>query len=455
MKVLKFGGSSVAGANQIKQVTEIIRKRTRPEDIIVVSALGKDKERDVKVTDLLIQLFEAVSKNRCYKSIYEKVLRRHYSVIDSLELKREIIAQEVRELQMALNEKKSKNKWCDQIVSFGERMATKIIAAYLNKNGIKASPYNSYDLGLLTDSNFGNAKPLPDVYKRIKENVKSIKGSLIVVTGFIGKDLDGDITTLGRGGSDYTAAIFAAALDAEALEIWTDVSGIKTTDPKIVRNAKTIGEISYEEAKELSYYGAKLHPKTILPAMKKNIPVYIFNTFDPEGPYTKITNRRVRSEGIVKGIMHSKGNYVITISSPKMIDESGYLAKVFDIFGNNKISVDLVSTAESKISVTVRGQNSDGLKKVIRELKKIDEEVKVSVDKNKSVIFVVGEGMKHVPGVAGKIFSAMGRENINIELISQGASEINISFVVDDKDAEKAVKVLHREYFEQNEELIR
>ena len=265
-----------------------------------------------------------------------------------------------------------------------------------------------------------------------------------VITGFIGKTKKGEITTIGRGGSDYTAGIIGVAINADEIQIWTDVDGIMSADPKIVSNAKTLVEVSFAEASELAYFGARvLHPKTIAPAMQKNIPVRVLNTFEPGSKGTIILSKAEKSNQIVKAVSYKKGITLINIGSTRMLGSHGFLARIFNIFEKNSKSIDMIATSEVSVSLTI--DNEQNIDTIVRELKKI---AKVKVLKNRAIVCIVGEGMKHTQGVSGRTFTALGNKKINIEMISQGASEINITFVVDGKDAEDAVKVLHEEYFE-------
>ena len=294
----------------------------------------------------------------------------------------------------------------------------------------------------MTNADFGNAEPLDGSYAAFKKSISKLK-VVPVITGFIGKTEKGEVTTLGRGGSDYSAAIFGSAIDAEEIQIWTDVDGMMSADPKIVKNARTLEKVSFAEASELAYFGAKvLHPKTILPAVKKNIPVRVLNTFNAEGKGTLILNEVGKNEQIVKSITCKKNIILINVDSKRMLGAYGFLARLFDVFYKYKQSVDVVSTSEVSVSMTTDNENNVG--DIASDLKGIAD---VKVLKNKAVICVVGEGMRNTPGVSGRTFSVLGKNKINIEMISQGASEINITFVVDGKDAENAVKVLHKEYY--------
>ena len=444
MKVMKFGGSSVGSAEAIKQTCELIKHRAMPGDVIIESAVGVDpkKNENVKVTDMLIKAYNAEYEER--DRLVDKIVTRHYRIMEELDLDPNILGPVLNELEccMDISEKSAKN--LDLFQSFGERLSVKIVAAQLKQMGINTESSGAHHLGLITDSEYGRAVPLPEAYDLIKKRLEKIEG-ILIVTGFIGCDSDGHFTTLGRGGSDYSAAIFAAALGAERMELWTDVNGIKSANPKIVPEAHTIVSMSFDEAKELSFYGAKLHPKTILPAMERNIPVHIMNTFDPDGECTVITNEKKVDEEVVKGITCDSKNFIINISSPKMIGQPGFLARILDIFEINATDIDMVSTSESSASLTI---NDDRLlNAILAELKSFDPQMSVRVEEGKSIICVVGEGMKHKAGTSGRLFSALGKVGISIEAISQGASEINITFIVDDEKAEEAVRVVHKEFF--------
>jgi aspartate kinase len=329
----------------------------------------------------------------------------------------------------------------DHVQSFGERMSAKIVAAHLTSVGMEAEAHNAYDVGFISNDDYGNAEPLKETEAQLRGHLSN-KKAVPVITGFIAKNKAGKITTLGRGGSDYTAAIIGAAVKAEEIQIWTDVNGVMTTDPKIVKEAQTIPEISFEEASELAFFGAKvLHPKTIIPAIEKNIPVRVLNTYEPDHPGTVIVKKTKPTKEAVKAIACKKNNILMNIASLRMVNAYGFLAKIFEVFKKYNRSVDMIATSEVSVSLTV--DDDEDLDKIQEELKKIAE---VLVEKGKSIICVVGDGMHHSHGVVARVFSAL--KNIRIEMISAGASEINISFIVDNKDADKAVQLLHKEYFE-------
>lgn len=437
MIIMKFGGTSVGSADSIKSVAGIVKSQLSRKPVVVVSAI-------TKVTDALIRLAKECAERKG-EEILKSIRKTHQGIIQQLGINSQILDNDFNQLSALVAESKNRKmdaKLLDAIQSFGERMSSKIVAEQLNRAGINAKAFNSWDIGLVTDSNFGDAEPLKTANSAIRK--KLLKMVIVpVITGFIGKTENGEMTTLGRGGSDYTASIVGAAIDAEEIQIWKDVDGIMTTDPKIVKNAKTIEKVSFAEASELSYFGAKvLHPKSILPAMKKNIPVRVLNTFNPSNKGTIILNKSEKTSDTVKAIACKKNIKVLHISSTRMLDAYGFMARIFNILGEHKIVIDVITTSEVSISMTIG--NSPSLNYAIKDLSKIAD---VQVRDGKAVICVVGEGMAYTPGVAGKIFSAFSKNNINIEMISQVASEINMTFIVDGKDADNAVIALHKEYF--------
>jgi len=437
MIVMKFGGTSLGDADRINNVANIIKSNIDKKPIVVVSAVGG-------VTDKLIELGNASIQSKG-DEILENIKKIHHEILEKLNLNKSLLEKDFDNLTNAINEVNEKNlndKTLDLFQSFGEQMSSKIVASQLNKIGIKGQAFNSWDLGFLTNSDFGNAEPLEETSNNLNNNIAKLN-AVPVITGYIGKTENGEITTLGRGGSDYTAAIIGSAINATEIQIWTDVDGIMSTDPKIVVNAKLLEKVSFAEASELAYFGARvLHPKTISPAMKKNIPVKVLNTLNPAGNGTVIFNKTEKIEQIVKAITIKKNITLINVDSTRMLGAYGFLAKLFEIFDKYKKSVDVISTSEVSVSLTI--DNDENINEIIQDLKGI---ANVQISNNKSVICVVGEGIGSTSGISGRIFTALGKERINVEMISQASSGINITFIIDGKDADRAVKVLHREYY--------
>jgi aspartate kinase len=331
----------------------------------------------------------------------------------------------------------------DYLVSFGERISCQIVAAHFNQRGMAAQYHFAYDIGMLTDNVFQNAQPLPEAYDLIRQHL-SDTSYVPVVTGFVGKNKKGEITTLGRGGSDYTAAILGGGIGAEEIQIWTDVDGILTTDPRMVPAARNVPVVSFKEAAELAYYGAKvLHPKTIRPAMERGIPVVVKNTGRPEHPGTRIISDPPANGKLAKALSVKKNVTLINVYSLRMLDAVGFLARIFNAFAQHNVAVDMISTSEVSVSITVEG--SQPIDAVVAELSTF---ARVDSDTNYAIVCVVGEGMRRGVGIAGQIFKVMSDEQIPVEMISQGASDINLGFVIKEKHVEKAVARLHAVLFE-------
>ncbi len=438
MIVMKFGGSSVGNADRIKNVSDIIKKNLEKKPIVVVSAVRG-------ITDRLIELANKSSEGKDVSKELEEIKKIHYDIINQLGLDSKLVDKELKELSELVDKifvlKRVTLELMDEIQSFGERISCRILAAYLRKIGINAKAFDAYDLGMITTPDYGCAEPLPDTEEKIDRAIKKLD-VIPVITGFIGKDSAGNITTFGRGGSDYTAGIIGAAVKAKEIQIWTDVEGVLTADPKVVSGARTIDKISFDEASELAYFGARvLHPKTILPAINKNIPVRVLSSFSPEHPGTLIVSELNKIDGVVKAIACKKNIYLVNIVSTRMLLAHGFLARIFNIFEDYKKSVDMVSTSEVSVSLTL--DNDSHLDDILEDLRSIAD---VRVSKDKAIVCVVGAGMKNTPGIAGRVFSTLGKNNISVEMISQGASEINIGFIVDGKDADNAVRLLHKEF---------
>lgn len=445
MLVMKFGGTSVGSAESIKRAVSIIRKHQDKKPLVVVSAMSR-------VTDMIIAAAERAANGDVSLG---DIRERHLEVIRALKLDAALVEPELDELERVLTAISYVKNVIPPLyalaVSFGERMSSKIVAAYARSLGINAISLNSFDLGLITDSNYAEAELLPSSYSLIRERLGSLsEGEVPVITGFIAKDEAGSITTLGRGGSDYTASIFGAAVNAAEVQIWTDVDGMMTADPKVVPAARTIAELSFREASELAFFGAKvIHPKAILPAVQKNIPVRVLNTFNPEAAGTVIASDS--NDGCsLTAIACKRGVNTINISSLRMLFAYGFMENVFEIFAKHKVSVDIVSTSEVSISVTVDSKYD--ISAVVNELSLLG---KVSAASDRASISVVGRGIKCSPKVSGVIFSTLAAAGISVEMISMGASEINVSFVVEGKNAEDAVRLLHRAFFETNQQNIR
>ena len=331
----------------------------------------------------------------------------------------------------------------DAIVSFGERLSSVIVTAAFAARGIAAELVDSRQF-IVTDKQFTRAVPdMTATEQRARDVLLPVIESkcVPVAQGFIGSTVDGVTTTIGRGGSDYSAAIIGAALSAEAIEIWTDVDGLLTADPRLVKNARRIRVISFTEASELSYFGAKvLHPSTVMPAVEQGIPVHIFNTHNPGCEGTLIVSKPPRSQSLIKSIAFKRGVTIINITSTRMLMAHGFLRAIFEVFERHQTSIDVVTTSEVSVSMTL--DSTDNLDAIQRDLHQIGE---VNIEREKAIVCVVGDNLKFTPGVAGRLFSAIGNANVN--MISQGASEINLTFVTDEGDVAGVVERLHEAFF--------
>ena len=436
MIVMKFGGTSVGDATRIRDVAAIVRGRLARRPVVVVSAM-------TGVTDALLGAFARAGAGRRAGG---ELASRHETQARRLGVPATELATELgrlRETLEGVRERRSKSpRDRDRVVSFGERLSARLVAACLRNEGIPATAVRADEAGLVTDDAFGEAEPLPAAQPNLRRALARIRG-VPVVTGFIGCTRDGSITTLGRGGSDFTAALVGAAIRAEEVEIWTDVNGVMSADPRVVPQAHTIDRLSFAEAAELAYFGAKvLHPKTLLPAMRRGIPVRVLNTHEPSQPGTRVSRTADRSRDVVKAIAAKKGIVVVNVVSTRMLLAHGFLARLFQVFADHRIPVDLLSTSEVSVSMTV--DRTGHLREAVHELRRFSQ---VDVRRGRALVSVVGEGMIHSAGMAGRVFAALGEEGVNVEMVSQGASKLNLSFVVRADDADRAVRVLHARFF--------
>lgn len=429
MIVMKFGGTSLANGSSIRQVTKIVQQQLRQRPLLVVSACGD-------TTDQLISLADAALRGR----INLKDFRGYYSrLMDELQIEPSIIEKLLNKLETVLKGiaqvRELTPRTQDYVLSFGERLAVRIVGRYLKQQGMPAQARDAYDIGMITDSSFGNATPLPEAYRLIQRRLK-YRNVLPVITGYIGKDKHGNITTLGRNGSDYSACIIGAALGVKEVQIWSDRDGIMTTDPQVVPRARTLTKISFNEACELAYYSRRFHPSALVPAMR--IPIRVLNTFNPACPGTTILNR-THTPQRVKAVVCKTDLYLVNIVSTRMLLYAGFLQRVWEIFGRYQIVIDMIATSEVSISVTT--DSAKNLDKAIRQLSHFAE---VTCTPRKAIVSVIGENLKQCPGLVKDVFAALQRNHISAEMISQGASRINLTFLVNNREAAKAVRVVHK-----------
>ncbi len=458
MKVMKFGGTSVGSVKSILSLKKIVEAEARTQPVIVVvSALDG-------ITDKLIAISQmALKGDKRYREEFDGMMERHHQMIDTIitdPQKRENLFKRVDSLFEQLKSiyfgvyliHDLSEKTQDAIVSYGERLSSNIVAA-LVKNGVRM---NSRDF-IRTEKKLGKHMIDADLTTQlVKENFKELNDNQIyVVPGFVARDRDTHETTnLGRGGSDYTASILAAVLNAEVLEIWTDVDGFMTADPKVIKSAYTINELSYIEAMELCNFGAKvIYPPTIYPVCVKNIPIKVKNTFNPEHPGTLIKSKIENDEKPIKGISSIKGTSLITVTGLSMVGVIGVNRRIFTTLANKGISVFMVSQAssENSTSIGVRDEDATAAAEVLNAefAKEIETGAMfpMQVESGLATIAIVGENMKQTPGIAGKLFGTLGRSGISVIACAQGASETNISFVVDGKFLRKSLNVLHDSFF--------
>lgn len=435
MIIMKFGGTSVGSAESIRNVLEIVRRQLDRQPVVVVSA-------HAGVTDALLELGRRAPQG---KADLKPLEQRHREILHGLGLPEDLLDPLLKDLRDLLRGMKlvgeASPRALDYLASFGERMSARTVAAFFQQSGLRARAVDAYDPGLRTDSNFGRARPLADD-GRIARWFAAIE-ELPVVTGFIAKDEQGNVTTLGRNGSDYSAALFGKALSAEEIQIWTDVDGVLTADPKLVADARPIPVMSFDEASELAYYGGKvLHPATILPAMEKSIPVRVLNTRRPESPGTVILPAYEEPGSIVRSVVHKRGVYLINLVSPRMLQQHGFLAKVFEAAARHEVIVDLVATSE--VSITMTSDSNHNLDRLTADLAQMGQ---VTVEPNHAMVCVVGHGIARTPGVSAQVFSALAEVGVRVRVISQGAIKVNIALVVAGGDLERAVAALHGQFF--------
>ncbi|MFN3665761.1 MAG: bifunctional aspartate kinase/homoserine dehydrogenase I [Sediminibacterium sp.] len=460
MKVLKFGGSSVANAANIEKVINIVFDQSATEKkLVVVSALGG-------VTDKLLQLAALASvADEGYKKVLEEIEQKHLELVRALlpiqqqSATLSLVKQQLNDLESVCDGvyllKELSLRTQDKIVGYGELLSSLIIAAKFQTLGNQQLWVDSRNL-IVTNSNHSSA--LVDftiTNERIVSWFKVNESNYYIAPGFIAANLAGHTTTLGRGGSDYTAAIYAGALDASTLEIWTDVSGMMTADPRMVSNAKPIAQISYQEAMELSHFGAKIiYPPTIQPVMLKNIPVWVKNTFEPEAHGTLIESRSSSTSEFIRGISSITSISLLSLEGSGMVGIPGFSKRLFESLANEQINVILITQSSSEHSICVGINEADTLKAKRAIDNAFSFEIQTGkvdpliVETNLAIVALVGEQMKSHPGVSGKMFGSLGRNGINIRAIAQGSSEKNISAVIATKDVRKAINVLHEAFFE-------
>jgi aspartate kinase len=456
--VMKFGGTSVEDAAAIGRTAAIVagRMASGKNPVVVVSAMAK-------VTDQLLRAAAAAAEGdrTGALAISSRLRARHRDTSAELVKDKSAAAaliQLIDERFDALDEvlrglsaiRELTPRISDQIVSYGERLSSRIVAAAFSERGVPAAHVDAREV-IVTNSDFQKAAPLDDIIeKRATEKLKPLvaQGKVPVMGGFIASNEEGLTTTLGRGGSDLTGALVGGALDAETIEIWTDVDGIMTADPRMCPDALRVKVISFEEAAELAYFGAKvLHPATILPAVKKNIPVLVLNSRNPSCEGTRIISVAPHCRSPFKSIAVKRKLTIIDIVASRMLMSHGYMSKVFAIFDKHKCPVDMVSTSEVSVSLSVDSNAS--LPAIAADLSTLAD---VKYEGKKALVCMVGEDIRGQNGIAAQVFNAI--RHINVRMISQGASEINMSFMIEEDDADEAVRSLHAAFFKEPDPAI-
>ncbi|HKG12572.1 MAG TPA: lysine-sensitive aspartokinase 3 [Pyrinomonadaceae bacterium] len=455
---MKFGGTSVGEARAFERVAALVgRASADARPVVVVSAMSR-------FTDALLGAFERAAEGSGAGAAaqLEEHFERHTRVASKL-LKRDAAAEfgasleeSRRGLSDALsetadahaNESEQSRRLLvlkDSVVSHGEQLSSKLLAAVLRERGMSARQVDARRC-VITDDEHGRANPLKEETERhTRAELEPLieAGEVPVLGGFIASSAaTGATTTLGRGGSDYTAGLVGAALRSEEIQIWTDVPGVLTADPRVVSEVRTIPRLSYAEAAELAYFGAKvLHPKTILPAVVRNIPVRICNSRRPKDPDTVVYFDAEMTPRTVKAIAHKSGVSIVHVTSARMLGAYGFLRAIFEVFERHRTAVDIVTTSEVSVSLSL--EEAGALPEIIAELEKISA---VKVESGRAIVCIVGEGLRTTPGIAGRVFSTI--RDINVLLISQGASSVNLTFVVEEQHVEEAVRRLHAAFFE-------
>jgi aspartate kinase len=448
MIVMKFGGTSVESAIAIARVAEIVKARQERHPIVVVSAMGK-------TTNKLLAIAQSALKGRRedylarihdLRDYHSREARQIVSLAERTELDRTLDEhfQELTELAKGLavlGELTPRS--IDAISSYGERLSSYIVTLAFRHFGLPAEHVDSRQV-IVTDRRHTQAAPLfPDTYTRLSARIPPLAaGSVVVMGGFIAATEDGVTSTLGRGGSDFTASIVGAGVGADEIQIWTDVDGMLTADPTIFKGGHRVRTISFEEAAELAYFGAKvLHPATVVPAIEKNIPVLILNSRRPDVEGTRIVSQRVPCTNAVKSIACKRKISLVNIHSTRMFMAHGFLRRIFEVFDRHETSVDMVATSEVSVSLTI--DNPAQLTEICKELREFAE---VSIEDGQAIVCLVGENIRYTAGVSFRVFRALG--DINVRMVSQGASLLNLSFVIADTALTAAVAALHEEFFQ-------
>ena len=437
---MKFGGSSVANAERIRHVASIIQAYSEKRPVVVLSAMGD-------TTDHLLEAADNAVKGTVD---IEKIEKLHFDTASELKVDASAVRELLSELKTLLTGismlRELTKRTRDYLVSFGERMSVRMMASYLSAQGTPAKFYDAWDIGMVSDSNYMSAELLEDVWQTIPQHLDSYKNGksseIPIVTGFIAKDKNGIITTLGRGGSDLSATIIGASMGAEEIQTWKDVDGIMTTDPRVVKEARPVPEVTYEEAQELAMFGAQvLHPRSMIPCRRTSTPVRVKNSYNIKSPGSIIVEKHSGECPAVTAITSVKNVTLIDIQSSRMLGASGFLAHIFNQFLKWEVSIDVLATSEVSVSLTVNTKKD--LSGLLEDLSRVAD---VHATPSKAIVTIICDA-SHSSSILADVFAALSAEGINVQMISQGASKVNISMLVDQSQADKTVQVLHRALF--------
>lgn len=433
MIVMKFGGTSVESAEAIARAASIVKARRDRDPVVVVSAMGKTTNRLLEMAAEAVRGHAPLALRHCaeLKAFHES----HFRKDPYLDEQFDRLAKLLEGLSI-LGEMTPRS--IDAVSSFGECLSSYVVTQHFLDHGIDAVHEDSRRY-VVTDGRHTQASPL---YAKTYERLKQLpRGKVVVMGGFIAATEDGVVTTLGRGGSDFSAAIIGAGVDAEEIQIWTDVDGMLTADPRVLPGGHRVKTLSFAEAAELAYFGAKvLHPSTVVPAIEKSIPVLILNSRRPDVGGTRIVAESVPCANAAKSIACKTNITVVDIRSTRMLMAHGFLRRIFEVFDHHQTSVDMVATSEVSVSLTI--DNAAKLPAILAELREFAEAEATS---GQSIVCLVGDNIRHTPGIAGRVFSSLA--GVNVRMISQGASRLNLGFVVADADLRAAVESLHAEFF--------
>jgi aspartate kinase len=442
MIVMKFGGSSVAGADQIRNAAEIVKSQIKRKPILVLSAMGDTTDHILEAADNAV--------NKGFVSI-EKIEESHLKTISDLDLGMDL-QKEMKALFWELGSlltgisltRELTGRTRDYLVSFGERMSVRVAAAYFCSAGFNAKAIDAWDAGFISDSAFGSAELRSESVVRISSFLHTViaEGVLPVITGFIAKDEKGNVTTLGRGGSDLSATIIAAACKAEEVQIWKDVDGILSADPRLVPDTRPVERITYDEAAELAYFGAQvLHPRAMQPCIKSGTPVLIKNSYNPQAHGTRIEANSGTDIPLIRAITSKKNVTLVDIVSTRMLGQPGFLAEVFREFSSCGVSIDMIATSEVSVSLTLDADQELGSVK-----KELAAYAAVEVKTGKAIVTIIGD-VRRSSEILRQAFGVCEEAGVQVQMISQGASKVNVSFIVNDSETPELIKRLHRSFF--------